>query len=108
METPSPPPSRLPNDLLLHRTLELPANEAEITSELQRTVNVAMAYFEDTLHTRPQTLFYAGPGGAEAVEPLLAENELQVRDLVPAPAAGAYQRHAQGSFGRSGWSIGKM
>lgn len=78
----------LPNDLLLHRTLELPANEAEITSELQRTVNVAMAYFEDTLHTRPMTLFYAGPGGAEAVEPALLESELQVRDLVPAPETG--------------------
>jgi len=79
----------LPNDLLLHRTLELPTHEAEITSELQRTVNVAMAYFEDTLHTRPTTLFYAGPGGAAAVEPLLSETDLQVRDLVPAPAAGA-------------------
>jgi type IV pilus assembly protein PilM len=79
----------LPNDLLLHRTLELPANEGEITSELQRTVNVAMAYFEDTLQTRPTTLYFAGPGGAAAVEPLLLETELQVRDLVPAPAAGA-------------------
>jgi type IV pilus assembly protein PilM len=78
-----------PNDLLLHRTLELPANEAEITSELQRTVNVAMAYFEDTLRIRPTILFYAGPGGAAAVEPLLAEIDLQVRDLVPAPTAGA-------------------
>src|SRR5664279_4651503 len=62
-----------PNDLLLHRTLELPANDAEITSELQRTVNVAMAYFEDTLHTRPLTLFYSGPGGATAVETLLLD-----------------------------------
>jgi type IV pilus assembly protein PilM len=79
----------LQNDLLLHRTLELPANEAEITSELQRTVNVAMAYFEDTLHTRPLTLFYAGPGGAASVEALFSDNDLQVRDLVPAPSAGA-------------------
>lgn len=79
----------LQNDLLLHRTLELPANEAEITSELQRTVNVAMAYFEDTLHTRPQILFYAGPGGAAAVEQVLAESELQIQDLVPVPSEGA-------------------
>ncbi|HVJ09125.1 MAG TPA: hypothetical protein VM554_12155 [Acidisarcina sp.] len=77
------------DDILLHRTLELPAVESEAVSELQRTVSVAMAYFEDALHTRPQSLFYAGPGGAPALAPMVEEEGLRVRDLVPAPATGA-------------------
>jgi type IV pilus assembly protein PilM len=79
----------LPGDLLLHRTQELPASEQETLTELQRTVSVAMAYFEDTLHARPQSLFYAGPGGAAAFEPVLAEETLRVRELVPTPSTGS-------------------
>jgi type IV pilus assembly protein PilM len=78
----------LPGDLLLHRTLELPAVESESTAELQRTVSVAMAYFEDTLHTRPQSLFYAGPGGAASIESVLGEEGLSVRELVAMPSTG--------------------
>lgn len=79
----------LPGDMLLHRTQELPLDEHEAASELQRTVSVAMAYFEDTLHARPQSLFYAGPGGAAAFEPVLGEETLRVRELVPTPSTGS-------------------
>ncbi len=78
----------LPGDLLLHRTLELPATDSEAMSELQRTVSVAMAYFEDTLHIRPQSLFYAGPGGAAAFEPMLGDVQLPIQDLVAMPLTG--------------------
>ncbi len=78
----------LPGDLLLHRTHELPPNGQDPTLELQRTVNVAMAYFEDTLRTQPQTLFYAGPGGAAEFAPVLNEEGLHVRELVPMPTTG--------------------
>lgn len=78
----------LPGDLLLHRTLELPATEDEAAAELQRTVSVAMAYFEDTLHVRPQSLFYTGMGGAAAFEPALGDVGLRVRELVAMPSTG--------------------
>ncbi|MBB6142335.1 type IV pilus assembly protein PilM [Silvibacterium bohemicum] len=84
------------NELLLHRTLELPASDEWHHEELARTVSVAMAYFEDTLQTRPNVLNYVGPGGAqeftrvmgEAPGQMLEEYGLRVRDLVPALAAG--------------------
>jgi type IV pilus assembly protein PilM len=84
------------NELLLHRTLELPASDEWHHEELARTVSVAMAYFEDTLQTRPNVLNYVGPGGAqeftrvmgEAPGQMLEEYGLRVRDLVAGPVAG--------------------
>lgn len=78
------------NDLLLHRTLELPPGNA--TEELAQVVSVASAYYEDTLNTTPRVLYYNGPGGAKEFAATLGSDlpeSLQVRDLAPLPATGA-------------------
>ena len=88
------------SELLLHRTLELPASDEWHHEELAKTVSVAMAYFEDTLQTPPGVLNYVGPGGAQEFErmlgPVVEEYRLQVRDLVPGPAVGALTPMPQG------------
>jgi type IV pilus assembly protein PilM len=87
------------NELLLHRTLELPPSDEWHHEELAKTVSVAMAYFEDTLLTPPTVLNYVGPGGAEEftrmLGPVIEEFGLQVRDLVSGPA-GALTAMPQG------------
>ena len=81
------------NELMLYRTVDLgergldpELGEAHATLELQQTVSVALAYFEDTLSTLPEQLFSVGPGGAPALARLLGDDTLRVRELVPAPA----------------------
>lgn len=79
-------------DLLLHRSLGLPAGREAQRKDLVEIVSVSAAYFEDTLHAAPGALHYAGPGGAaafaDAIGPDLPSN-LKISDLVPAFSAGA-------------------
>jgi type IV pilus assembly protein PilM len=80
------------DELLLHRTLELPANDDLHREELAQNVSVARAYFEDTLHASPDVLYYVGPGGAQEFRDVLGDgvdDGLRVRDLVTGPAMGA-------------------
>ena len=88
------------DELLLHRTLELPASGAARREELAQSVSVASAYFEDTLHTAPDVLYYAGPGGAEEfIAALGAETSdglRVVRDLVPTPTTGVVSAMPKG------------
>lgn len=79
------------DELLLHRTLELPVNDTEQHEELTQVVTVATAYFEDTMNTTPRVLYYNGPGGAEEFADALRPEigNLKVLDLVPKPATGA-------------------
>jgi type IV pilus assembly protein PilM len=78
------------DELLLHRTMELPTGHAAQREELAQAVSVATAYFEDTMNTPPDFLYYNGPGGAEefaaALGPEIGET-LQVRDLAPRSGA---------------------
>jgi type IV pilus assembly protein PilM len=85
------------NEVLLHRTLDLPQAppEQEATShpDIQQAVSVAIAYFEDSLKLPLESLFYVGPGGAAAfgaiVNPLDSEaNHIRIRDLVEPPGTG--------------------
>ncbi|MFZ0663256.1 MAG: hypothetical protein WAM66_11230 [Acidobacteriaceae bacterium] len=80
------------DELLLHRTLALPAGYAVQREELAQVVSVASAYFEDTLNVAPRILYYSGPGGAEefasTLDPSVQES-LDVRDLAPVPVTGA-------------------
>ena len=78
--------------LLLFRTADLgesgangdmETGEARVTAELQQTVSVAMAYYEDTLGSTAHTIYSVGPGGAGELERLLALPGIRVRDLVP-------------------------
>jgi type IV pilus assembly protein PilM len=89
------------DELLLHRTLELPAEDSEFHyEELAQSVSVAMAYFEDTLKTEPEAIYYVGPGGAEefirVLGPVAEEHGPRIRDLVMTPATGAMSAMPKG------------
>jgi type IV pilus assembly protein PilM len=80
------------NELLLHRTLELTEkewlpreNSLHAAEELQQSVSVAVAYFEDTLDSPPRQLLSCGLGGHEELSRLLDDDRIPVRDLVPTP-----------------------
>jgi type IV pilus assembly protein PilM len=75
---------------VLHRTLELTEkdlmpeeNSWRAVEELQQSVSVAMAYFEDTLQSAPRYLLSCGLGGPEELVRLLGDGRIQARDLVP-------------------------
>jgi type IV pilus assembly protein PilM len=75
------------DDLLLYRSLDLPAEPQSQRDDLIQTVSVAAAYYEDTLKTEPRTLYYVGPGGAEGFAAALGgDSSGVVRDLVPNPS----------------------
>jgi type IV pilus assembly protein PilM len=80
------------NELLLHRTLELTdkewlpqENALHAEEELQQSVSVAVAYFEDTLAAPPRQLLSCGLGGPEELIRLLGDDSIPVRNLVPVP-----------------------
>jgi type IV pilus assembly protein PilM len=82
------------NELLLHRTLELTdkewmpqENTLHAAEELQQSVSVAVAYFEDTLASPPRQLLSCGLGGPEELIRLLGDDSIPVRNLVPVPQA---------------------
>jgi type IV pilus assembly protein PilM len=81
-------------DLLLYRTLDLPADTQLRLGEVQRGIAVAAAYFEDKLGFVPRRLLYAGTlgggrGGAEAFAEWIGAEEISVTDLTPKPSTGA-------------------
>jgi type IV pilus assembly protein PilM len=76
-------------DLLLYRTLDLPADPQQRLQEVQRDIAVAAAYFEDKLSARPQRLHYAGDGSAQEFARWINEPALAVVELAPPPATGA-------------------
>jgi type IV pilus assembly protein PilM len=75
-------------ELLLHRSVELPAEPFLREEELRHAVSVSIAYFEDTLASMPDAIFYAGPGGAPELTRVLELEQFRVRDLVAAAIAG--------------------
>jgi type IV pilus assembly protein PilM len=81
------------NELLLHRTLELTEknwspeeNSAHSVEELQQSVTVAIAYFEDTLQAAPRQLLCCGFAEPAELRDLLGDARIPVRELVPTPA----------------------
>jgi type IV pilus assembly protein PilM len=85
-------------ELLLYRTLDLPADAAERTGEIQRTIAVASAYFEDRLGARPRTLYYAGIQDPEEFAASIGNPELSVVDWAARPDQGALTAIPQTSF----------
>jgi type IV pilus assembly protein PilM len=85
-------------DLLLYRTLELPAVPVLRIAEIQRDIAVASAYFEDKLHARPQKLYYAGNVNRQEFAAWLDDPEIQVVDLVPRPESGLATSLGEVSF----------
>jgi type IV pilus assembly protein PilM len=81
------------NEVLLHRTLELPEHAGNDIPDIQQAVSVAIAYFEDSLNVPLESLFYVGPGGAAAFDTILNQpdsgaSHVRIRDLVEPPGTG--------------------
>jgi type IV pilus assembly protein PilM len=74
------------NELLLHRSIELPGEQILRDDELRHAVSVSIAYFEDTLASMPDAVFYAGPGGAPELTRVFELEQFRVRDVVSAAA----------------------
>ena len=68
------------DEMLLHRSMDLPPDPAAREEEMAQAVITALAWYEDTLKRLPETLYYAGPGGASA-----AAHAKWMAQLDPAP-----------------------
>ncbi len=76
-------------ELLLYRTLDLPQDSAHRVVEIQRSIAVASAYFEDKLGSRPRTLHYAGVEDAAEFAAAIGDPELSVVEWASRPQEGA-------------------
>jgi len=87
------------NEVLLHRTLDLHESlpgappEHNDTPDIQQAVSVAIAYFEDSLRTPLESLFYVGHGGAVGFGSRLSQSDsdspqIRIRDLIEPPLPG--------------------
>jgi type IV pilus assembly protein PilM len=76
-------------DLHLFRTVDLPENAEARTAEIQRSIAVAAAYYEDKLVARARRLHYAGTQKTEDFARLVGDPELDVVDMVPNTGLGA-------------------
>jgi type IV pilus assembly protein PilM len=75
-------------DLLLYRTIDLPAEPAHRIEEIQRAIAVAVAYFEDKLGARPRRLHYAGIFRPADFAQWVGDPELTVVEWSPRPDEG--------------------
>ncbi len=89
-------------DLLLYRTLDLPEDPVQRVAEIQRSIAVAAAYYEDKLGSRPRQLHYAGIQKAREFASALSQSpggpELTVVEWTPHPESGATTALPQTSF----------
>jgi type IV pilus assembly protein PilM len=85
-------------DLLLYRTLDLPQDPRQRLYEIQRSVAVAAAYYEDKLGSRPRRLHYAGIVPGPDFARAIAEPELDIVDWVARPRSGATTTLPQTSY----------
>jgi type IV pilus assembly protein PilM len=85
-------------DLLLYRTLDLPSDSSQCLYEIQRSIAVAAAYYEDKLGARPRRLHYAGIAPAAEFAHAVGDPELAVVDWVPRPENGAMTTLPQTSY----------
>ena len=92
----------LGNDLLLYRTIELPADNAARVDEVQRSIAVAAAWFEDKLQVAARRLHYAGAVPASEFAGAIAFTGLDVVEIAPTPSTGATT--AAGPIGFAGVS----
>ena len=77
------------DDLLLYRTVELPEDPAARVAEVQRSVAVAAAYFEDKLSSPPREVHYAGAVDAREFSRAIEDARLTVLEVAPVPTTGA-------------------
>ena len=86
------------NDLLLYRTLDLPLEPEFRRAEVQRSIAVAAAYYEDRLAAPPAQIHFAGSVEAEDLAHALTETNLPVVKLAPAQTVGAMTAKGPISF----------
>jgi type IV pilus assembly protein PilM len=77
------------DDLLLYRTVELPEEPAARVAEVQRSVAVAAAYYEDKLSSPPREVHYAGAVDAREFSRAIEDAHLTVLEVAPVPVTGA-------------------
>jgi type IV pilus assembly protein PilM len=77
------------DDLLLYRTVELPMDNAARVAEVQRSIAVASAWFEDHLGRAPHELYYGGAIDPRDFARAVDDPQLSIRELAPVPAIGA-------------------
>lgn len=85
-------------ELLLYRTLDLPQDSAHRVAEIQRSIAVASAYFEDKLGARPRTLHYAGIQDPSEFAASIGDPDLSVVDWASRPDEGAMTALPQVSY----------
>jgi len=76
------------NDILLYRTVDLPANAEESRAEIQRAIAVAVSFYEDALQVRPHRFLYSGVLSVREFAELLDDAELAIGELVARPEVG--------------------
>jgi type IV pilus assembly protein PilM len=76
------------DDLLLYRTIDLPEDPQQRLLEVQRSVAVAAAYYEDKVSVLPKELYFAGNGTAAEFEHWFGTSELKIIDLASRPSTG--------------------
>jgi type IV pilus assembly protein PilM len=76
-------------DLLLYRTLDLPAEPDLRRDEVQRGIAVAAAFFEDKLGYKPARLHYSAGRESDAFTSWLNDPELSLVNLSTTPSTGA-------------------
>jgi type IV pilus assembly protein PilM len=86
------------NDLLLYRTLDLPQEPWSRAAEIERSVAVAAAYFEDKLGAPPQRLHYAGIQSPEEFAESTGNPRLTVVEWAEPPSEGILTSLPQTSF----------
>ena len=85
-------------ELLLYRNLDLPAEPEERAQEVERSIAVAAAYYEDKLGAPPQHLYYSGNREAAEFAGWIGNVELPVVELVPRPNSGTLTALGQNSI----------
>jgi type IV pilus assembly protein PilM len=76
------------NDILLYRTVELPQEPDAQKTEVQRSIAVAAAFFEDRLQVRPHRVLCSGVLSAREFAELVDDPALAVGEVVARPEAG--------------------
>jgi len=76
-------------DLLLYRTLDLPAEPSHRRDEVQRGIAVAAAYFEDKLGYKPTRLYYSASRESDSLSHWFDEPGFSLVNLSATPSTGA-------------------
>jgi type IV pilus assembly protein PilM len=85
-------------ELLLYRTLDLPEDSGQRIEEIQRSIAVAAAYYEDKLGSPPRHLYYTGVQSTAEFARSIGDPALSVVEWASRPEAGAMTALPQTSF----------